>query len=153
MYINPFKNPRSLGRFLLYPQHQLKYAVLMSLFCAVTCGMTWWLDQVFIQHLILRITNAEDLSLVVELHQEWVWIQLIFVLLASILIFLITIVVLHRFLGPIVPISRYLNNIADGKDTELIIRKNDALYPLLAPLRKLSATNGSASRTTEKSPS
>ena len=143
----PMSNRRKLRNILLAPRLQFRYAFRFFVFSALAIGTIQVVSYFLIRNVVDRILTeagpqAQLLSPVIDLavrtellHAAW---MLPLVCVAALAF---TSKILHRFIGPAVPIKRHVERLAAGDyGTELQTRRNDEMQDVVASLNKLSET-------------
>lgn len=138
-------NRRKIRNILLEPRLQFRYAFRFFVFSALSIGAIQLVSYFLIRNVIERILTeagpqAQLLSPVIDLavrtellHAAW---MLPLVCIAALAF---TSRILHRFIGPVVPITRHVERLAAGDyGVELQTRQNDEMQDVAASLNKLS---------------
>jgi methyl-accepting chemotaxis protein len=124
--------------YLVFPKKQLKYALVYSFILFVTMAGFISVEYYF-------LSNGEHYGLdqraLMDLRDS-LFTYNVFLLIISLLVtFMTTILVTHRFLGPIVSIRKKLERFkTDKKYTKIEIRKTDEIQPLVDSLNDFLST-------------
>ncbi len=119
-----------------YPKIQVKYAALISALFALQglCLIGIHYFDLYALRLSTELGNTERLSNV--FYNSTLAYELIVVLAGTILVAVVMFGVSHRFLGPIIPLIRYFENIKNGDERPLLLsRDEDSLKPLIDYLK------------------
>jgi len=138
-------NRRKLRNILLAPRLQFRYAFKFFVFSAITTGALQMVSYFVVVGVVQRVLTAagpqsETLAPVIDLavrtellRSTW---MLLFVGLGALAF---TTKILHRFVGPTVPIKRHLDRLAEGEyGAECRTRANDELQDIVASVNALS---------------
>ncbi len=134
---NGIKN-RRLKNYLLFPKVQTKYALLYSGLIAalgILLLMAQWNAN---QAILKQIEIPAVADVVTQLQYRNMILQICFFVLACVSMFLITITMTHRFLGPIVAIIRHLETLrTQGSAKPIVLRREDEMAPLIDYLQSV----------------
>lgn len=127
------KPTRSLKGYVIYPRIQLKFAVMNTILFLATLFVSFFISH----NMTLRMSQTAEMLGSPELSQQieriygqFLYLQMGLFVISTIVIFLLTVFILHRFLGPLVSIIRYFEDLrTTGKGT-LHQRSEDCLVPL-----------------------
>ena len=129
---------RSIRNYLLYPKMQLKYAGLYSGLVAALGMIVVTLQVAHNNQLAEQISDPAVLETVQELQRRTLLLQMGAFGIALLVLFLMTVLITHRFVGPIVAIIRHLR--ANSKNKRLTLRRHDELKPLIDFLNSVDIT-------------
>ncbi len=140
-------NRRRLRNYLLRPRLQFRYAVVFFFLSTAGAGVVQLVSYLTVQRVIERILReAGDSSAalvpVIDVAMRTELLRAMWVLpLLGIATLILTAVVLHRFIGPLVPIGRHIRKLADGDyEAQSRLRAKDELKDVADELNNLSAT-------------
>lgn len=117
--LNPNKYPhsRSLLKFLLFPKKQLKYAFFHFLIVCSSVIVVNFFSYLKFRDLAQSSPNNTANLLLIDYVTYISKITLVTMAIMGPITFLLVIVFLHRFVGPVLPIQRHLDAILDGNFT------------------------------------
>lgn len=138
-------NRRKLKNILLQPRLQLRYAFKFFVFSAFTIGAIQVVSYFLVTNVVQRVLNeaggqSEMLAPVVDLAIRTELLRSAWMLpLVCIAALMFTSKMLHRFIGPAVPIKRHIDRLAAGEyGIECRTRSNDEMQEVVASLNALS---------------
>lgn len=132
------KNRKTFG-FISHPKIQFKYAILNSLFVSGVILLSNLL-------VVYRLRNYADSQNDIEMDTVLLYNITDFTMKMGFLTFLIsflitfvsTIVITHRFVGPFISISRYVDGLINSKyDEGLNLRTSDEMHEIAGKLKTL----------------
>lgn len=128
-------NKRETKKFLVYPRIQLRFAwMYLGLLTFVIVVFTF-LSQFVLVRVENLINNPDDLVTLRQWRSNLLWVEIFIGVLSGVFIVLFTIMVTHRFVGPIKGFIRYFEKVKKGEPAELSIRHYDGLEPLVDYLK------------------
>lgn len=128
------KSRLAIGKYLIYPKIQIKYAgiytfIVVLTLCIFMVGEFFFLSRGEQFGLDQGVLDSFKISLLKY--------NLIVLCVSAALTFFVSILVTHRFLGPIVAINRALASYSvDRKFKKIVIRKTDEVHSLVEQLNK-----------------
>lgn len=124
-----FKKIGMRTNIIAYPSIQTRYSLLVAFIAFLQGAVIIVLSEMERQ----KIRTYSELDL---LGSSTLYFQLMALLVGTAFSFVVAFGVLHRFLGPLLPIIRYFEELKAGKkDAKLFARKEDALTPLVDYLK------------------
>ena len=126
-------------KYVIYPRIQLKYASLLALLTLI--------HGIVFVFLIISVFDGQIISSgaeqdIFKLKSNIVLLGIGIAFLGSGLVFASTILILHRFLGPIIAVNRSLKKFEEsGNFEEIKIRKDDELVKLIDTLNLVLGKN------------
>lgn len=140
-------NRRRLGNYLLRPRLQFRYGLAFFFLTVLGAGLVQLVSYLAVSRVVGRILgeageSAAVLAPAMEVAIQSELLRTIWTLpLVGIATLTLTAIVLHRFIGPLVPIRRHIRNLTDGDyDARLQLRANDELFEVADHLNELSET-------------
>jgi signal transduction histidine kinase len=131
---------RSFTRFLLFPRKQLKYAYFHFLLIAISVLIINLVAYHKFATLVTNTTNNQMNEMLSEYTLSVSLVTLITLVVMGAFTFVIEIVFLHRFVGPLLPLIRHLNALLDGNTTyRTKLREGDEIQELADKLNQVSA--------------
>lgn len=132
------KHRKTLG-LISHPKIQLKYAILNSLFVS---GVILLANLLVVYRLRGYADNQSDIemdtALLYNVTDFTMQMGFITFLVAFLITFFSTIVITHRFVGPFVSISRYVDSLVSSKyDEDLNLRTSDEMHEIAEKLKTL----------------
>ena len=122
------------GRYLIYPEIQLKYAFIFSGIVVITLSF-FFVGEFF--YLSRGEILGIDPNVIDGIRESIISFNVLVFIISSILTFLVSILITHRFLGPVVAIKRALENYKTGNQKfEIKIRKTDEAHLLVKLLNE-----------------
>lgn len=141
---------RSILRFLIFPKKQLKYAFFYFLVVCISVLTINVASYYKFMSLLDVNTSISTQQFLAEYAYTLSFVTLATLVFMGILIFIITIIFLHRFVGPIRPILKHLEALRVGNYTHKThLRFNDEINEVAQKLNELS--DHFASQNTKKS--
>ncbi len=148
---------RRLRNYLLRPRLQFRYALVFFFLASIGAGLAQLVSYLAVRRVLERIlteagTSAAALAPVIDVAIRTELLRAVWILpILGIVALVLTVIVLHRFVGPLVPISRHIRRLAEGDyDAHSQLRAKDEFVEVADRLNKLSETlkarHGSASR-------
>ena len=136
---------RKLKNILLQPRLQFRYAFKFFVFSAVTIGAIQLVSYFLVANVVQRVLTqaggqSEMLAPVVDLAIRTELLRSAWMLpLVCVAALAFTSKMLHRFIGPAVPIKRHIDQLAAGEyGGECRTRANDEMQDVVASLNALS---------------
>jgi len=131
---------RSMIRFLIFPKKQLKYAV----FHFLTVSLSVLAVNSFSYYKFTQLLNVTTDNVSQYLLAEYTYyisvVSLITLCLMGSLSFLLVIIFLHRFVGPIKPLLRHLDFLLENNYSHRThLRSEDEINELAVKLNEVSA--------------
>ncbi len=122
------------GRYLIYPEIQLKYAFIFTGIVVITLAF-FFIGEFF------YLSRGESLgvepNLIDGIKDSLISFNLLVLIISSVLTFLVSILITHRFLGPVIAIKRALENYkSDNQNFKIKIRKTDEAHLLVKILNE-----------------
>lgn len=141
MDVNPKKKliPRP-RKYMVYPKIQIKFALIhVFVVAAGFIGAAWVASGLNRQVADLAAMTNDVLILtqIRALQERQIFIIALVGLVSAFICFGIAVLVTHRFVGPIVALIRYFEELRTGGDANLRIRDHDGLDPLVDYLRSV----------------
>ena len=147
-----FHEQRKASNLLLQPGYQLKLPVYILLLSAtfVLVGLllgNLYFEQTYVT-MIQNTTQSEYLQQVINQQlQEFRGMSFLLLFVYMLLTIVITTVYTHRLVGPVIPLSRHIKALTEGRYAHRVnLRRNDALQELAAQLNELAETLEQAGR-------
>lgn len=138
-------NRRKLRNILLEPRLQFRYAFRFFVFSAIAIGLIQVVSYFLIQNVVTRVLTqagpqAEILVPVIDLAVRTELLRSAWMLpVVCIAALAFTSKMLHRFIGPAVPIKRAIDRLAEGDyGIECRTRANDEMQDVVASINALS---------------
>ncbi len=138
-------NRRKLKNILLQPRLQFRYAFKFFVFSAFTIGAIQIVSYFLVTNVVQRVLNeaggqSEMLAPVIDMAIRTELLRSAWMLpLVCIAALAFTSKMLHRFIGPAVPIKRHIDKLATGAyGLECRTRANDEMQDVVASLNALS---------------
>lgn len=141
-----YREQRKARNFLLQPAFQLRlaaYILLLSMFfmlLALLLGNLYF-EQTYVT-MIQNTTQSEYLQQVIsrQLH-EFKAMSLLMLFIYMLVTIVVTTIYTHRLVGPVIPLSRLIKALTQGRyDHRVKLRRNDALQDLAEQLNELAET-------------
>lgn len=130
---------RSIFRFLIFPKKQLKYAFFYFLIVSVSVLIINAVSYNKFINLLELNTNIATHQVLSEYIYTLSLVTLATLVIMGVLTFLITIVFLHRFVGPLRPILNHLNAILAGNYLhKTSLRAGDEINEIAQKLNEVS---------------
>lgn len=130
---------RSAFRFLIFPKKQLKYAFFHFLIVSLSVLIINFFSYLKFSKLLEINTNPATSQILSEYIYTLSVVTIITLVIMGVLTFLITIVFLHRFVGPLLPIIRHLDAILSGNYShKTYLRSADELPEITQKLNEVS---------------
>ena len=136
------KKPQSfrVRKYLIYPKIQLKFASILFLVVAVFVAASIWFIHFFGRQIfeIVSLTGDAYLATSVQTVQQQL-LETVCVLgfITLLAVMGVTILITHRFVGPIVALIRYFEALRNGERREVGVRDYDGLGPLVEYIRSV----------------
>lgn len=127
------KSKRRFFGHIVYPKIQLKFSLINSLVFFLVLSANSWLSFRMTQKITKAVHNVSAVDLprhIESLYNNYFILQIALMLLSTFFIFLITNLILHRFVGPIIPLIRYFEDLRMKGEGKLYQRSEDCLTPL-----------------------
>lgn len=126
------KLSRKLSSYFLSNGSQLKYAAIISgVFLCFSAVHYWLLSTLFLE--IQQGLPSDNEVFLNSIFEKFLLSFSFIVFFSAVLLFLIMVVITHRFLGPLIPISRALKEYFENCSAEqIVIRKTDELHDFVA---------------------
>ncbi len=138
-------NRRKLKNILLQPRLQFRYAFKFFVFSALTIGAIQLISYFLVTNVVQRVLTeaggqSEMLAPVIDLAIRTELLRSAWMLpLVCIAALAFTSKMLHRFIGPAVPIKRHIDQLTAGEyGSECRTRGNDEMQDVVASLNALS---------------
>lgn len=131
---------RSVARYLIFPKKQLKYAIFHFLIVSVSVLMVNSFSYFKFTQLLNATTNNVSQLLLAEYTYYISVVSLATLVIMGTISFLLVIVFLHRFVGPIKPLVRHLDEILRGNyQHRTHLRSEDEINEVALKLNDVSA--------------
>lgn len=124
-------NRRSL---FVNPRAQVMFGLKYSIVALCTSFLLGLLAYTFIKTYIFPVVLTSSQNIL----PMFLVLHLSMTILFSSVVFVIGIVVSHRFVGPIIALERFVDNLSQGKDVDLSLRQGDYFKQLEELSRKIS---------------
>ena len=132
-------SPRSLWRFLIYPKKQLKYAYFHFLTVCISVLIVNVVSYSKYTELVKNQTDLRANQFLLEYVESLSWVTLGTLSFMGLFSFLFVIVLLHRFVGPVIPLLRHLDAILAGNfQHKTKLRESDELLEIAEKLNQVS---------------
>lgn len=138
-------NRRKLRNILLQPRLQFRYGFKVFVFSAFTISVIQVVSYFLVTNVVQRVLHeaggqSEMLAPIIDLAIRTELLQSAWMLpLVCIASLMFTSKMLHRFIGPAVPIKRHIDQLAAGEyGSECRTRSNDEMQEVVASLNALS---------------
>lgn len=126
------KHRRHLRNFLLYPHLQLRYAWMYFGLISFPALTMIALNQWAFSKIELLIEAPEKLEILKHWSSNFLLLQVILFALSTLCIYFFTIVITHRFVGPMKSIIKHFENLKEDAPSALLHqRQDDSLGPLV----------------------
>ncbi|HJO02746.1 MAG TPA: hypothetical protein QGG47_02090 [Acidobacteriota bacterium] len=140
-------NRRRLRNYLLRPRQQFRYALALFFLTSIGAGLVQLASYLAVRQVIGRVLreageSAVALESAIDGAVRTELLRTIWTLpVLGIATLVFTAVVLHRFIGPLVPISRHLGKLIEGDyEAHSRLRAKDELVDVADRLNELSTT-------------
>lgn len=132
------KNRKKFG-FISHPKIQFKYAILNSLFVSGIILLSNLLVVYRLRHYADSQGDVEmETALLYNITDFTMQMGFLTFLVAFFITFFSTIIITHRFVGPIVAINRYVDSLIAAKfDENLNLRASDEMHEIAGKLKTL----------------
>lgn len=148
------KHPRKLKNYLIHPGYQLRFGLYFVVSGMALLGTLIAIIFFKLKSLSDAISRTGSLDLksqamLNELIFDVTWISLTAFAAFSVVIFVYSIIISHRIVGPTVAICAYIEELKKGNlDAKRTLRKYDELHPIMDSLQdfalKLKVKNTSS---------
>lgn len=138
---------RRLRNYLFRPRLQLRYALMFFFLASIGAGVAQLVSYLTVRRVLERIlseagASAAALAPVIDVTIRAELLRVVWILpILGIATAVFTVVVLHIFVGPLVPISRHIRRLTEGDyDMHSQLRAEDEFVEVVDDLNKLSET-------------
>ncbi len=134
---------RRLRNYLFRPRLQLRYALMFFFLASIGAGVAQLVSYRVLERILSEAgASAAALAPVIDVTIRAELLRVVWILpILGIATAVFTVVVLHIFVGPLVPISRHIRRLTEGDyDMHSQLRAEDEFVEVVDDLNKLSET-------------
>lgn len=133
------KYPRHIKNVMIFPSVQLKYAALNAAVLCCTLIISMFIESKGYQHLKDQMNQPASQQAIDEVTRIVTQGNITLLISSVLIIFVMNILIVHRFLGPVFAFKRYFESLKNkDPNAKLILREHDALKPLADYFKNLN---------------
>lgn len=124
------KSGRTFRNYILFPEIQLKYSFLNAAIVTICLAIATFLLSIAASKAQTLADTDELRKALASMGNLLIAFNIFLTIAAGIFSFVVNIIITHRFVGPMVAIRRFLEDLQGKQKAKLILREHDALKPL-----------------------